>query len=84
VLDKVEQLSGNRFEVLYAVGGGVQNELLCRWTAEALKRPLSAGPAEGTVIGNIGMQLISLGAFSDLTELRACIRHSFPPVLYGG
>ena len=37
-----------------------------------------AGPSEGTVIGNLLMQAMALGAFDSLASLRACVAASFP------
>jgi len=78
VLEKTEQLAGKRFAGLHMVGGGIHNELLCRMTASALGRPVWAGPAEGSALGNVVVQYIALGLITDLREARAIIRESFP------
>jgi len=75
----LERLTGRHFTALHIVGGGSQNRLLCRWTAEAIGRPVLAGPVEATALGNVGMQMIAAGGFDSLTALRAAIRASFPP-----
>ncbi|ANF96745.1 rhamnulokinase [Paenibacillus bovis] len=82
VLEQTEQLSGKRFDGLHMVGGGIQNRLLCQWTANALGRPVWAGPAEGSAIGNLAVQWIAQGTFSDIREARAVIRDSFPMDIY--
>lgn len=82
VLATLERLSGRSFDVLHVVGGGMQNTLLCQWTADAIQRPVLAGPAEATVLGNIGVQMIAHGVLSDIEELRGCIRLSYVPVRY--
>ncbi len=79
VLAATENLTGEKYDSLYIVGGGVQNWLLCKWTAQAIKRPVWAGPAEATVLGNVGLQMISHGWIPDLPELRKCIHKSFRP-----
>ncbi len=63
---------------LNIVGGGSKNMLLNRFTAEAIKRPVIAGPSEGTVIGNLLMQAMALGAFEDIWALRRVVEASFP------
>ena len=63
---------------LNIVGGGSKNALLNRFTAEAIKRPVIAGPSEGTVIGNLLMQAVALGAVKDIWELRRVVEASFP------
>ncbi|MFD0670191.1 rhamnulokinase family protein [Cohnella sp. GCM10027633] len=82
VLELTERLSGNKFGGLHMVGGGIQNELLCRWTANAIGKPVWAGPAEGSAIGNLAVQWIAQGAFADIWEARRAIRDSFPVVTY--
>ncbi len=78
VLELTEQLSGQAFDGLHMVGGGVQNRLLCQWTANAIGRPVWAGPAEASAIGNLAVQWIAQGAFQHIREARAVIRESFP------
>lgn len=82
VLELTERLSGSTFEGLHMVGGGIQNELLCQWTANAIGKPVWAGPAEGSAIGNLAVQWIARGEFSDIREARAVIRESFPVKVY--
>src|SRR5207244_2727051 len=77
VLEKLEELTGSRLEVIHVVGGGSQNELLCQFTADACARPVVAGPVEATAIGNVLVQAIGLGLVSSLAEARDVVRHSF-------
>ena len=69
-------------KTLNIVGGGSKNELLNRFTAEAIKRPVVAGPGEGTVIGNLLMQAKALGAIEDIPALRRVVEASFPTEEY--
>jgi rhamnulokinase len=64
------------------VGGGTRNKLLCQWTANAIGKPVVAGPEEGSAIGNLVVQWIARGEFKDLWEARKAIRESFPPAEY--
>lgn len=82
VLEMTERLSANRFGGLHMVGGGIQNALLCQWTANAIGKPVWAGPAEGSAIGNLAVQWIAQGAFKDVWEARRAIRDSFPVETY--
>ncbi|MDB5051974.1 MAG: L-fuculose kinase [Bacilli bacterium] len=77
VLAQTEQLAGKTFSGLHMTGGGIHNKLLCQFTANAIGKPVWAGPVEGSAIGNILMQLISLGELKDLAEARAVVRRSF-------
>ncbi|CAG7657257.1 rhamnulokinase [Paenibacillus allorhizosphaerae] len=83
VLERTETLSGKRFAGLHMVGGGIHNELLCRFTANAIGRPVWAGPAEGSALGNIVVQYMALGYIRDVQEARGIIRQSFPLKTYG-
>jgi rhamnulokinase len=82
VLDRVELLTGRRFGGLHLVGGGVRNTTLCQYTANAIGRPVWAGPAEATTIGNILIQLINTGDIGNLREARQIVRSSFPTQTY--
>jgi rhamnulokinase len=61
------------------VGGGTQNKLLSRFTADCIARPVVCGPVEGTGIGNILTQAMGLGELKNLEEIRDVVRASFPP-----
>ena len=78
-LEQLESVTGQRVEVLHAVGGGIQNELLSELTAGAIGRPLVAGPVEATAIGNLLVQAVGCGEVSDLDQLRRIVARSFLP-----
>ncbi|WP_281886384.1 rhamnulokinase family protein [Paenibacillus sp. YYML68] len=82
VFELTEQLAGHRFGGLHMVGGGIQNQLLCQWTANAIGKPVWAGPAEGSAIGNLAVQWLAAGEFRDIREARSVIRDSFPIDVY--
>jgi rhamnulokinase len=82
VLELTEELSGRKYQGLHMVGGGIHNETLCQWTANAIGKPVWAGPAEGSAIGNMVVQWIAQGELSDIWEARAVIRESFPVKTY--
>ncbi|MNF07378.1 Rhamnulokinase [compost metagenome] len=64
------------------VGGGIQNRLLCQLTADAIGRPVWAGPVEASAIGNMLMQLVAIGKCADLAEARRLSAASFPIEVY--
>ncbi|WP_372632204.1 rhamnulokinase family protein [Cohnella sp.] len=82
VFEMTERLSGQSFGGLHMVGGGIQNTLLCQWTANAIGKPVWAGPSEGSAIGNLAVQWIAQGAFADIWEARKAVRESFPVETY--
>jgi rhamnulokinase len=77
VLESLEELTGRRFDEIRIVGGGARNRLLKQWTADATGRSVTAGPAEATALGNIGLQMIATGSVGSLSEARAVIDRSF-------
>jgi len=77
VLEKLEEMMGRRIEVVHIIGGGMQNQLLCQLAADAMQRPVVAGPIEATAMGNILMQALALGHIASLEEGRALVRNSF-------
>ena len=84
-LAQAEQLSGQPVEVVHIVGGGSQNALLCQLTADAVRRPLIAGPVEATALGNVLVQARTHGVLAgDLAALRKRVRaashlHTYHP-----
>jgi rhamnulokinase len=81
VLDTLGQLSGNRINTVRIVGGGSQNQLLNRFTADACNLPVVAGPVEATALGNVLIQAITVGAIPDLATGRRIIAESYPPTI---
>jgi rhamnulokinase len=75
-------VSGAEPREIHVVGGGAQNELLCRWTASAAGLPVLAGPAEATVLGNLLVQAIAAGEVASLAEAREVVRASVEPVVH--
>jgi rhamnulokinase len=78
VLEMLEKLQGSAIEVLHIVGGGSQNVFLNQSTADAIGKPVLAGPVEATAMGNVAVQALATGEFSNLTEARYAVKSSFP------
>jgi rhamnulokinase len=81
-LERLEELVGRRLAPLHIVGGGAQNRLLNQFTADALGRPVVAGPVEATAAGNLLMQLLATGHIASLAQGRDLIRRSFGAEVY--
>ena len=77
ILERLEDITGETLEVVHVVGGGIQNELLCQFTAEATGKRVVAGPVEATASGNVLMQARADGQLNSLAELREVVRNSF-------
>ncbi|MHC4571213.1 MAG: rhamnulokinase [Planctomycetota bacterium] len=77
VMEAVEDITEEPIEVLHIVGGGIQNELLCQFAANATGKKVITGPIEATASGNILMQAKAIGQIKSLSQLREIIRNSF-------
>ena len=73
VLRVIESLTSQRIEGVQIIGGGSQNNYLNQATANATGLPVSAGPVEATIIGNVLVQSIAYGRFASLAEARAYV-----------
>ncbi|WP_323959701.1 rhamnulokinase [Arthrobacter sp. JZ12] len=78
-LRQAAELAGRPIDVVHIVGGGSQNRLLCRLTADATGLPVVAGPVEATALGNVLVQARANGALGNnatLAEIRAAVRRT--------
>lgn len=75
--EKLEELTGKKYEVINIVGGGTKEDMLSQFAADASGKTVYAGPVEATILGNVAMQLITLGEISDMWEARRVIANSF-------
>lgn len=66
-------ITGKTYTSINIVGGGSKDKYLNALTAEATGLEVFAGPTEGTAIGNLIVQMIAGGEFSDLEEARKAI-----------
>lgn len=74
---QIEELAGRTFDRINIFGGGCQDALLNRLTAEATGKEVYAGPVEATALGNILCQMLRRGEFSGLVEARQAVADSF-------
>ncbi|MFB5663662.1 rhamnulokinase family protein [Alteribacillus sp. HJP-4] len=70
VFDRTGELTSKPYYGLHMVGGGTKNTMLCQFTANALGKPVWAGPVEASAIGNIMVQMMALGKVKNLEEAR--------------
>lgn len=70
VLRTIESMTGREIHGIQIVGGGSLNGYLNQATANAAGKPVIAGPAEATVIGNVLIQAVAAGRFETLSEAR--------------
>jgi rhamnulokinase len=70
VLERIEAAADQSAGVVHVIGGGARNGLLCQLTADMLGRPLLAGPAEASAIGNILVQALGAGCIDSRGAIR--------------
>ncbi len=81
-VEGMEEVTGNRYNVVNIVGGGIKDKMICQFTANATKRRVSTGPVEATSIGNVIVQAMAMGAIKDLNEGRQVVKNSFDIKVY--
>jgi len=82
VLERLEELTGKRFDPIHIIGGGTKNKLLNQFAADSTGHTVVAGPVEATAIGNILMQSIGMKHLGSLSDAREIVRASFEPEIY--
>lgn len=76
------ELAGQPFDRILIVGGGAKNKLLCQTTANAAGAPVIALEVEGAALGNLGSQLIALGAFRSFDDFRTRVIEPIKSEIY--
>jgi len=82
VTEQIEALRGVKPEAIHMTGGGIKNEMLCRFTADSCGIPVIASLDEATATGNIMVQALALGIVKNVAEIRKVTEKSFPSVRY--
>jgi len=76
-------IAGKNITSINIVGGGAQNALLCQAVANRANLPVLAGPVEATAMGNILVQLQTLGEIPPgVHEIRQVVANTSPIVQY--
>ncbi len=76
-LKALESVTGEKYETLNIIGGGSKNMLLNELTAKYTGKQIITGPAEGTAIGNLMMQMVGSGELESVKAGREIIKNSF-------
>lgn len=76
-LKALEEVTGEKYQTLNIIGGGSKNMLLNEMTMKYTGKKIITGPAEGTAIGNLMMQMVGCGDVADVAEGRQIIKKSF-------
>lgn len=81
-LEQLIRVSGHPVDRVHVIGGGAKNRLLCQMTANAVGRPVYAGPVEATALGNAIVQFMALGELGSLSEARTLLSKSMITDVY--
>ncbi|MGW5280987.1 rhamnulokinase [Streptomyces collinus] len=76
------RLADRPVDVVYVVGGGTRNALLCQLTADACGLPVVAGATEAAALGNVLVQARADGLVGDLADMRALLARTQPLTRY--
>lgn len=76
-LKALEEVTGEKYKTLNIIGGGSKNAFLNELTAKYTGKQIITGPAEGTAIGNLMMQMVGTGELKDVYQGREVIKNSF-------
>lgn len=72
-IENLSAITGKKYTSINIVGGGCKDKYLNELTAKATGLEVFTGPVEGTAIGNLIVQMIAGGEFTDLASARAAV-----------
>lgn len=76
VFGYLQSMAPFNIDRLHVIGGGSRNNLLNQFTCNAVGVPVTAGPSEGTALGNIMLQAKAFGLVGTMQEMRDMIATS--------
>ena len=74
--EMIRETTGKEYPAIHIIGGGTKDGFLCQLAADACNIPVTAGPIEATVLGNIAVQLVALGEIPSIAAARKIIAAS--------
>ena len=77
VVEMLQGFAPFAIEKLHVIGGGSANDTMSQWTADAIGKPVVAGPMEATAIGNVMLQARTAGLVKDRWDMRKMIAKAF-------
>lgn len=80
-VQQIEEITGESVTAIHIIGGGSRDRLLNRLTAAASGKPVIAGPAEATAIGNLLCQMLGTGRLTTVEEARRLLAASVETVI---
>jgi rhamnulokinase len=83
VIEQLEEIRNKPIDTVHVVGGGANNKLLCKFTADATGCETVTGPVEATAAGNVMIQCIARKEFPSLSRARELLSDSVNLTTYG-
>jgi rhamnulokinase len=74
---EIEAVTGKTYERIHIIGGGANADYLNRQTALVSGKTVVSGPIESTAIGNLIVQMLSVGEIPDFKTAKEYISQSF-------
>ena len=81
-IEDAQRLSNEEVDVVYLVGTGARNALLCQLTADACGLPVVAGLPDAAALGNVLVQARAQGVVGDLASMRDLLIRTQPLARY--
>lgn len=81
IIKKLESITDSKIETIHMVGGGIQNQLLCEFTAKKTGKTIITGPVEASAFGNVLSQLIALEVIQ-IHDIEEIIKNSVDIKIY--
>lgn len=81
-LDALEKLTKKQFDTIYMVGGGIQDEFLCKKIKNELKIDIITGPVEASAFGNILLQMYGNNDISSIDHGRELLKKNIEIKIY--
>ncbi len=72
----LESITGCKIRRVHMLGGGIRNELLCQFVANATNLPVITGPVEATAVGNLLGQMAAAGEIASMDEGQQLVARS--------
>ncbi len=77
IIEKLEKVVHKPLPVINIVGGGSKAEILCQFTADVCNKPVLAGPANASAIGNLSVQLVAVQAAATIEQAKELMLHTY-------
>lgn len=80
--NEIEETLYKEFDTVHLFGGGINATLLCQMISDASGKRVITGSGEATALGNIAIQLVTLGVYSSVEEAKENISQLDKPASY--